>query len=1684
MSATLTETITPALETLRLRPTPSVAQEPAPSTTTLKGETEKTDDESDYPYARFLPHFDTSVTYPPLTDFEHHDPGLEALKHAEPRAFLNNATVANLTPRFGAEVSGIQLHKLTPTERQQLALFVAQRGVVAFRDQDFQDQSPEWMLQDWGSFFGRLHIHPTSGHPKGYPEFHLVYRDAGKTLNYEFSDRFTSSVWHSDVTYERQPPGLTTLWLFDSPSSGGDTAYVNQVEAYNRLSPSFRAYLETLQVVHSGVEQAEYSRRGNRGGTVRREPVETVHPLVRTHPVTGAKALYVNKQFARRIVGLKQEESEAILNLLYNHIALGVDFQTRIKWAPRTVVLWDNRITAHSAIVDFDSAQDGRRHGGRITPQAERPFLRLMPFNAPLKKSTPVSSRRPSSPSTLGPLPAAPPQPQPHRNISDFSNASTCSTSTSASETSSLEAAPMRPPLGQGAGGAEAGAGGAGYGHRYGYGYQDVRGSVSRAFLPDEQTGSQVSRPASTPAASNDSSSHPPTTDDYSTASNTFVQQRLSGYNLASPTAQSFGNAAHPHSQPMSRGSSSSRSPVTPRAARHPYSSTLPAPPATTAGALNAAAAAAAAAGQTGTSAHPHTYTHTHVQPYLHTYAASGINIALAASAASTDPETKHLLARSGAGSGVGELRASSSGPDLAELRRRAAEGRYQSAAAPAGVAGSLGFEQGVNKRQQQEEEEEEEEEEDIVQREATPRVTDLGIQRQRQKRDDVDHGEDGEAPILSDKAIATTRGKQIAGSREADALRQEDSTAAPAVDTSGPSRNLRINSPPRPDNRALSPYPHSSSNANVGVTRDMPPPSLGAGAMAGGATRLEARKAVGLQDFLFGEVIGRGSYSTVILATQKATSIPYAIKILDQFQLVQEKKTKYAKIERDALVRLGPMAVHPTTASRATHHGMGCHPNGVASARASRRGSEQDDPALSSSSRNAGPQVIRGGGGLSGAVNSQLARLTNGTRIGQSSSMPGWKRTQPPAPALAPPPPAHSSPPPPADGSAVMGASTRKRSASGATVTPDDNVATLPTNARTTGNPSLMIQIPETGSSYHVSQASAVEGTRGSAGNRLTVPVPRSPLIDSREDGVEVRERENKMSSSQATIVPPVHHHGPASPISRVRSASAAPPTNGARSGHMTYDDHHSSGGSGSGVPRKQKKRPRSAHPGVVRLHYTFKDDTSLYFVLDLAINGEILSFIKKHGSFDVESAKRYAAQLIDTVEFMHERGVIHRDLKPENILLDEDMRIKVTDFGSAKVLDLSELPINKPLQNGKAGAETDAVADGQEDQRKRSFVGTAEYVSPEVLRNEHASFAADIWAFGCILFQMLAGRPPFRGATEYLTFQQVLKAEYEFPEGFDEQAKALIQQVLKLDPAERLDVEKIKAHPFFDDVDFARIWTDYMPDIHTGIQPPAQTTTMQFAWDDLIGGKADSSESGMQSASNKSSRDSGSHEIAHLNDDDEDLEAPRRRWVEHGGAVGTFSSGSGTTDDGVTLVGGSGLVRRVNTTDGERQPAKDVTDKSMLPHRRISLQGTADNKRNKWSDHLVQGEEIVYQSAILLRSGLLLPKRRTLVLTSLPRLICVKEGRTSGKIKIEAECLFERPGSSADGNGGDRQEENNQDTSRKRMVKKVFPKPPRAFVVKTGEKERVFIADREEIRARWMEELDKVKPKENKQQ
>jgi sulfonate dioxygenase len=210
------------------------------------------------------------------------------------------------------------------TSRRQ----VEQRGLLVFRNQEeFINRGPEF-YKEWGRHFGRsvfddlqerktaymwtgsLHIHPTSGHPAGYPEIHLVHWAAESKTNFDFYDNsITATGWHSDVSYELQPPGVTTFFLLGQPKTGGDTLFTNQVQTLKKLSPQFVAFLRTLKAVHSGFEQAEYARRGGRGGIVRRDPVQNIHPVVRRHPVTGEEALYVNRQFTRRIVGLKREES-------------------------------------------------------------------------------------------------------------------------------------------------------------------------------------------------------------------------------------------------------------------------------------------------------------------------------------------------------------------------------------------------------------------------------------------------------------------------------------------------------------------------------------------------------------------------------------------------------------------------------------------------------------------------------------------------------------------------------------------------------------------------------------------------------------------------------------------------------------------------------------------------------------------------------------------------------------------------------------------------------------------------------------------------------------------------------------------------------------------------------------------------------------------------------------------------------------------------------------------------------------------------------------------------------------------------------------------------------------------------------------------------------------------------------
>ncbi|XP_026762690.1 3-phosphoinositide-dependent protein kinase 1 isoform X1 [Galleria mellonella] len=234
----------------------------------------------------------------------------------------------------------------------------------------------------------------------------------------------------------------------------------------------------------------------------------------------------------------------------------------------------------------------------------------------------------------------------------------------------------------------------------------------------------------------------------------------------------------------------------------------------------------------------------------------------------------------------------------------------------------------------------------------------------------------------------------------------------------------------------------------------------------------------------------------------------------------------------------------------------------------------------------------------------------------------------------------------------------------------------------------------------------------------------------------------------------------------------------------------------------------------GFVKLYCTFQDDERLYFVLSYAKNGELLNHINTVGSFELNVAKFYAAELLLALEKMHAKGIIHRDLKPENILLDENMHLQIADFGTAKIMDPKE------IKSGVSIQEEDESRN--ERSRKISFVGTPQYVSPELLHNCLDTRTSDLWAFGCIIYQMISGLPPFRAATEFLIFQKILKMEYEFPEGFPADAKDLVEKLLVLDHSKRIGAddqgetyESIRNHPFFAGIDWDNIWEQTPPTI-----------------------------------------------------------------------------------------------------------------------------------------------------------------------------------------------------------------------------------------------------------------------------
>lgn len=269
--------------------------------------------------------------------------------------------VTPLTPTIGAEISGVDLGTpLSEEVRQEIQDTLLNHLVVFFRDQDLTPEA----LKAFGRQFGELTTHPIQPtRIKAHPEIFIVRTD-------ENSESATGEEWHSDLSFQAEPAMGSILHLLEVPSNGGgDTMFANMYAAYETLSPTLRQFLEGLTAVHdsSGPFRGRYTDMAANQSFPRHE-----HPVVRTHPVTGAKLLYVNRVFTTHITQLKRHESDGLLQVLYRHIETP-EFHCRFKWRPGSVAFWDNRATQHHALWDYFPQ---RRSGHRVTLAGDKPFYR------------------------------------------------------------------------------------------------------------------------------------------------------------------------------------------------------------------------------------------------------------------------------------------------------------------------------------------------------------------------------------------------------------------------------------------------------------------------------------------------------------------------------------------------------------------------------------------------------------------------------------------------------------------------------------------------------------------------------------------------------------------------------------------------------------------------------------------------------------------------------------------------------------------------------------------------------------------------------------------------------------------------------------------------------------------------------------------------------------------------------------------------------------------------------------------------------------------------------------------------------------------------------------------------------------------------------------------------------------
>jgi taurine dioxygenase len=265
--------------------------------------------------------------------------------------------VHKLTPKVGAELSGVDLSRpLDEGTFRAVHDALVDNGVIFFRDQHLTpDQQKEF-----GRRFGELHVHPAAPSLlEGHPEVLVIHAD-------EQSKHVAGENWHSDVSCDPEPPMGSILYMHELPAVGGDTLFASMYAAYEALSEPMKRFLEPLTALHEG----EHVYRGRYGvdDTGRVFP-RAEHPVIRTHPVSGRKALFVNGGFTTRIVQLERPESDAVLGFLYRHVETP-EYHCRFRWQVNSVAFWDNRCVQHHAMWDY---YPQRRHGHRVTIRGDTP---------------------------------------------------------------------------------------------------------------------------------------------------------------------------------------------------------------------------------------------------------------------------------------------------------------------------------------------------------------------------------------------------------------------------------------------------------------------------------------------------------------------------------------------------------------------------------------------------------------------------------------------------------------------------------------------------------------------------------------------------------------------------------------------------------------------------------------------------------------------------------------------------------------------------------------------------------------------------------------------------------------------------------------------------------------------------------------------------------------------------------------------------------------------------------------------------------------------------------------------------------------------------------------------------------------------------------------------------------------